>query len=375
MRKALACVGAVAVISFVGEAVLRLLAPFPDYSGEIIRSFPDQYHPLLGYSGVPNLDQWFILPDFKHRILNNSRGFRDRERSYEKGDRKRIVVLGDSTAWGWGVEAQERFSDLMEKMLAGWEVINLAQSGYSTDQELILLETEGMKYDPEIVLLLFDRNDVVEGNNARVIDGMQPKPYFVREDDALVLKNVPVPYDPRYWELKARLARSYGGPRAAAPSVLSWEYWRRNILPKSHFYNWLSFRLAHPVWKKSTSKDADKSVRQMEEEMALTRDILRRMESLCGAQGARFVVADVPSAYSPLLRRFCSDENIPYIDLKPALERSLLPVQHRRVGHWNRRGHRLVADAMIRYLKEKDLLASGEEHPQKLRTGTTDEHG
>jgi lysophospholipase L1-like esterase len=335
------------------ETALRLLAPFQDYTLETIRCFPDQYHPLYGYAGIPRLDAMFILPDFKHRIVNNSRGFRDRERSFEKGGEKRIVVLGDSTAWGWGVEAEERFSDVMERRLKGWEVINLAQAGYSTDQELLVLQEEGLKYHPDIVLLLFDRNDVVEGNNARQIDGIQPKPYFTMENDWLVLRSTPVPYDPWYWTKKGAQARCYGLPGGPPDSFLSWGYWRQRVLPKSHLFNWLSFRLSHPA-KRSAEKREERKV--LEANMALTKELLRRLNTLCQENGTRFVIADVPSDYSPILADFCRRENIPYIDLTPALSGRLRPVVHRRVGHWNRYGHAVVAEAIVDFMERNGLI-------------------
>jgi len=351
-KKVFALLLAVAFIAAAGEIILRLFAPFPDYTSRSIRCFPDQYHPLLGYAGVPNLETWFILPDFKHRIVNNSRGFRDKERMYEKGARKRIVALGDSTAWGWGVEAEERFSDIVEKRLKGWEVINLAQAGYSTDQELLVLETEGLKYRPDIVILLFDRNDVVEGNNAKIIDGMQPKPFFVAEGDRLILKNTPVPCDSAYWMKKAMLASSYGEPGGGGGSLRAWRYWREEIFTRSYFYNWLMFRLAHPAWSKSGSSETASDRQELEKRMQLTKRLLKEIDRLCTQNGARLVIADIPSYYSPLLRDFCRKENIPYADLRPALEGRMRPVAHRRVGHWNSYGHRVVADAIIDYLRK-----------------------
>ncbi|MDD5557048.1 MAG: SGNH/GDSL hydrolase family protein [bacterium] len=343
-RKACAVALGVALAAAAGEAALRLFAPFPDYSAGTIRSFPDRYHPLLGYAGIPNLDRLFVLPDFSHRIVNNSKGFRDRERSPGKGGGRRMVVLGDSTAWGWGVEAAERFSDVMERRLDGWEVINLAHPGYSTDRELLVLETEGLRYRPDLVLLLFDRNDVVEGNNARVIDGRQPKPFFEFADGRLELRNAPVPFDRAYWAAKTALAAEYGDPRAGRPG-----FWRR-----SHLANWIAFRAAHPSRRRREEEPADP--RALEEEMELTKAILRRIDRVCRENGARLVVADLPSHYTPLLRDFCRREGIPHVDLAAALSEGLRPVSHRRVGHWTPRGHRLVAAAIIGALERERLL-------------------
>lgn len=354
-QKIFALLIAVVFIAVAGEITLRLFAPFPDYTLYSIRCFPDQYHPLLGYAGVPGLDTWFILPDFKHRIVNNSRGFRDRERAYDKGGQKRIVVLGDSTAWGWGVETWERFSDIIEKRLKGWEVINLAQAGYSTDQELIVLETEGLKYHPDVVMLLFDRNDVVEGNNAKIIDGMQPKPYFVEEGGRLVVKNSPVPFEGAYWMQKRMLAGSYGVTDDGKPPR-SWRCRRDRIFTGSHLYNWIVFRLAHPIWTKSEQAGAQGDLRELEKNMYLTKRLLGEINGLCAQNGARFVVADIHSVYSPLLKSFCQGAGIGYVDLGPPLHGRIRPIEHRRVGHWNAYGHKIVADAMMDYLTKNGYV-------------------
>lgn len=347
---------ALIIVMALGEVTLRLFAPFPDYTCSSIRCFPDGYHPLLGYAGIPNLDTRFVLPDFDHRLLNNSKGFRDRERSYGKRGAKRIVVLGDSTAWGWGVEAEERFSDLLERQLVGWEVINLANPGYSTDQELLLLETEGLGYRPDIVLLLFDRNDVVEGNNARQIDGMQPKPYFVEEGGRLVIRNSPVPLDEAYWAKKFMLASSYGVPGGRDRSFWSRAYWRERVLTKSHLYNWIVFRLEHPAWGRGGAVEPPPDRRKLKSELVLTERLLTRIDTLCRERGARFVIIDIHSAYSPLLGEFCRGRKIPYLDLGPALAGRIRPVVHRRVGHWTPYGHRLAARAIVSFLQEQHLL-------------------
>jgi hypothetical protein len=354
-KKILALLIAMVFIAVLGEMALRLLAPFPDYTLYSIRCFPDQYHPLLGYAGVPRLDTWFILPDFKHRIVNNSRGFRDRERAYDKGGRKRIVVLGDSTAWGWGVEAEERFSDIIEKRLDGWEAINLAHAGYSTDQELLVLETEGLKYRPDVVILLFDRNDVVEGNNAKIIDGRQPKPYFIEEGGRLAVKNSPVPFDGAYWMQKRTLASKYGVPDDGNLRR-SWRYWRDRVFTRSHLYNWIVFRLAHPIWAGTEPVDAGGDREKLARDLVLTEKLLKRINDLCRENGARFVIADIHSVYSPLLKSFCEGAGIGYVDLGPALRGRIRPVEHRRVGHWNPYGHRVVADAMIDYLTKNGCV-------------------
>jgi lysophospholipase L1-like esterase len=122
----------------------------------------------------------------------NQKGLRDRDHSYERAnDVRRILVLGDSFAWGYGVEEAERFSQLLESMM-DVEVVNAGVSGYSTDQELLWLQNEGIKYDPDLIILVFAGNDIGD-NEQQLVNTIYFKPQFVIAEDQLILKNTPVP--------------------------------------------------------------------------------------------------------------------------------------------------------------------------------------
>lgn len=98
----------------------------------------------------------------------NSRGFRDYEYPYTKEEGvARIVVIGDSVADGYGLDLEDSFGKVLERTLNGpgagldnrVEVIILAQGGYSTTQELFLLEHEAYRYDPDLVVWSYVLND------------------------------------------------------------------------------------------------------------------------------------------------------------------------------------------------------------------------
>jgi len=118
---------------------------------------------------------------FEYDVRINALGFRDRERDVSKGaGMRRVLVLGDSVAWGWGVNDGERFSDRLEQQLGpGVEVLNLAVPGYGSDQSLWNLEQRGWDFDPDLVLYCFVINDILESELDRYA-GM-PKPRFVRD--------------------------------------------------------------------------------------------------------------------------------------------------------------------------------------------------
>jgi lysophospholipase L1-like esterase len=106
------------------------------------------------------------------KITINSDGFRGKDYSLEKPNSTiRIIVLGDSVAFGWGVNDDEVFSEVLERMLNNnskkirYEVLNLAVPGYNTEQNIEMLKTKGLKYKPDIVIIAYHRNDIY--NNTR----------------------------------------------------------------------------------------------------------------------------------------------------------------------------------------------------------------
>ena len=91
----------------------------------------------------------------------NSQGFRDAEREFAKPpDVYRIILLGDSVAQGHGVARRDRFGELLARRFGdGVEIINLARTGYSTSQELVVLDQWGWRYQPDLILWSYVLND------------------------------------------------------------------------------------------------------------------------------------------------------------------------------------------------------------------------
>jgi len=81
----------------------------------------------------------------------------------KKPGTKRILIIGDSIAFGTGVDAEWRFSDFLSRALGDdVEVINAGVCGWGTDQELLYYEKAGKDLDADIVILTFTMaNDVL----------------------------------------------------------------------------------------------------------------------------------------------------------------------------------------------------------------------
>jgi lysophospholipase L1-like esterase len=93
----------------------------------------------------------------------NRRGYRDREPASGTAVR-RIVLLGDSVAFGLGVDQDRIFAELLERRLRretgqAWDVANLAVFAYHTANELAALREDGLPQRPELVIVQFLMND------------------------------------------------------------------------------------------------------------------------------------------------------------------------------------------------------------------------
>src|SRR5262249_45601230 len=110
----------------------------------------------------PDLD---LLYRYKAgRCGNNSHGYRDSEHALDQTPGVfRFAVVGDSVAAGDGVTLDQRFDRLVEQELIRTgvraEAVNLARPGYSTAQELLVLEREAYAYHPDLVLWSYVLND------------------------------------------------------------------------------------------------------------------------------------------------------------------------------------------------------------------------
>jgi hypothetical protein len=117
-------------------------------------------------------DNWSYFARHWHRtVRTNSYGFRERDFSLTKPRGiYRIAVIGDSIAYGQGIDEQDRFSNLIEKQLARqkgprqYEVLNFGQPGAETIDHLKILAYPVLEAEPDFVVLEWFTNDV-EGHD------------------------------------------------------------------------------------------------------------------------------------------------------------------------------------------------------------------
>lgn len=164
------------------EALVRLLGLAPQArrisTGEVNSLFRDSDNPLLGYELRPNARD----SDREHspESKTNSHGQWDRERQVEKpAGTRRILLLGDSVVFGGDVfDYRHTLSGQLEGMLKkeGVEVLNFGVPGYCTRSEVELLKQKGVRFQPDLVVLLWVWNDYVpSGDLGRTVERTQPE--------------------------------------------------------------------------------------------------------------------------------------------------------------------------------------------------------
>jgi lysophospholipase L1-like esterase len=132
-------------------------------------------NPLLSFAHAPNRSAFLMgVP-----VSINSHGLRDREYTESKPTGVyRIVMLGDSTTFGWGVPADHTVAKILELDLnrggadKRFEVLNAGVGNYGTVQEYNHYLTYDRAFHPDLVILEYFINDAepvpVERNAALI---------------------------------------------------------------------------------------------------------------------------------------------------------------------------------------------------------------
>ena len=330
---------------FLSEIALRLMGLDPLYVSPERDSFWN-YDSLLGWAHEPGQEGIFETPQFRTVVRINENGLRDRRHSYERrNDLARILVLGDSFAWGYGVEESERFSQLLEKSL-DVEVINAGVSCYSTDQELLWYRSEGIKYETDLVILVLAGNDVGD-NDRQLVNTIYYKPKFVLEEGHLVPKGYPVPKT----SPQGRFIYSLSQRSALAYFLVQ------------RYFDLLS--LYGKIKVNSDHADSPASgINAEREPFKLTIALIDEMRNIAESRKAKFMIVATDRWWDSTSRETYKDfintlrtEGFLVLDVEsmPGFdpEEMLIPDD----SHWNQSGHEFVAEKTKSLIDTHQLLS------------------
>ena len=347
----------------------------------------------IGYSLAPGFKGNYKTPEFKINISINSEGLRDHEYKEKKKNEYRVLVLGDSFVFGWGVEQENTFVKELERILnkekgdKDYEVINVGILGYGTEQELKYLREKGMKYNPDLVLLgFYIGNDIKENlagnfNNRVVKDG-----YL---------------FDKRISELYKKKLESAG------KNIDAWKIpipFKSFFLKNSQAYTLLHNRYNKILIKLGVRKDIDITKDLMREEYNiflrdlnsekykrfsqdvnqkwnLTIKLLKELSVNAKSEGVNFAIILIPTNYqvyqekfreitdlyltnfdltlpNKKISEFARENHDPIIDLLPKFidAGKTEELYFSKDGHWNEKGHKLAARLIYEELVRQSIL-------------------
>ncbi len=309
----------------VGEVLLAHTNLIDNPPGQFRRSATRAFEHKPGFKGHDILGNPIVI---------NSHGMRDREYPVDKPQGvTRIVVLGDSVAFGWGVKAEDTFPKQLELILnqggpGRYEVLNTGTRGYNTYQELQLLKEVGLRFHPDVVILAYVNNDAEPlEKQAGLISGKHL--WLIRLKDFVKEHS----YLYAFFRKNLEVARHMVTPQKFSETYTD------------------QFNLDNPGWKAS-------------------REALKELQGLSGQERFRLILAYCPQfenlkpgeSYPPALERIRRqvlgagrELGIDTIDLLEAVrgqDPEKLKVSTGDSFHPSPYGHQLFAKALAAHLKE-----------------------
>lgn len=296
--------------SEVGLRVLNRYQP-PPYPPRPRR--PDLFRPdaRFGYKLWPSTDTRDRYPPDSPRVLelvSNADGLRSPRELDEPDARLRLWVLGDSFVFGAGVAAEQRVTEILEKLEPGWRVENLGLPGFGIDLMIRALEALATPARPDLALLAVYTDDF-----RRALPQYSGMGYAFPKFDLLDGRLVTVPFPTHSGWRRLRLAQA-----------IYEHYWRarRNRFP-------------------------------------LHAALLRRFKEGNEKKGFRGAVAFLPGRDDTpedrerrgFLREECQALGLPFLDLSDEIHQvgvDQLYLPHN--PHWNARGHALAARLLRPFL-------------------------
>jgi len=355
-----------------------------------------EFDPILGSKLRPG-SQGYWLQEGGGYVTINSDGLRDREHGLDKPPNTlRIAVLGDSYTEAFQVNREDAFWAVMEKDLNECknlghrqvEVLNFGQSGFGTTLELLALRHRGWKYSPDVVLLAFVYNDL--------IDNFKPL--------ANQLGNPLYEYVPYYFYQEGKLilvdrVKEFGKKTKKLSIMKSTWFPFQEWLSNSRIFL-LAKHCQNIVWSNSKvdpfSYVHDAKYRQPTDELwkeawRVTEGVLLMMRDEVMQRGVKFfvVVLTDPNQVHPdpvvrhkyaksigvenlfypnrRLEKFCQREGIPILLLAPTFQKYADKHQvyfhgfkntlgfggNLGFGHWNQAGHQLAGNLIAKWLCEQ----------------------
>ncbi|MDD5331713.1 MAG: SGNH/GDSL hydrolase family protein [Candidatus Nanoarchaeia archaeon] len=289
--------------------------------------------------------------EYAYTVITNSESMRNEKEFTLEHNNPRIILLGDSMAFGQGVEQNESFAAIIESNFKDLEVLNLAVPGLSIPSYYSRLNTKGLEYNPDIVIVsIFLGNDLRSIGNITEIN--YTKSYVSPNPISLFLaRNV--------HSLKFIWRYIYQG-KLTAPIVKFFNIKTESLETKRIVNseeelekNLIVFETDLKYYKELSEKNNFSLIVLIIPEREQV-DKTKMDEYLSKINDTQVDEAEIRKKINNILEK----NKIIYLDTTPELKR--LNVNNTFYfeidGHLNKEGHRLIGSLLTQKLKEENLL-------------------
>jgi lysophospholipase L1-like esterase len=322
LLSALAVLAGLVVGIGLAEGLTRLLLPAFDPSGRFEFTYPVGSL-LLGRPGT-EARQIKNTGDYDVAVRINSHGLRDANDVATAGSDD-ILVVGDSFVWGWGVEAQDRFSDQLQ-ILTGRRTFNLSTptdiDGYAA--LLAYARSLGSRAGRAVIAICME-------NDLHLYGGAQPA------------ERTPA----RGGAFKDWLA-SHSALYLLAVTTIQQTPWLRDMAVRAGLIVPNLEGIAKNDYDPAIIESSANRLQEIAEQYRTLVVLIPSRALWAGNSRTRAIEDRVHTAFIVALQR----RGIDVLDLQPALEAQGVPLAYHFAndGHWNVRGHALAAHAISQHL-------------------------
>ena len=313
---------ALALASF--EGAVRLVFPTFDRSGQFDFTYTVAGNLVLGQPGAVARQQK-NTGDFDVIVRIGPRGLRD-DKDVAGATVDDIAVVGDSFAWGWGIEDGERFSDILQGLL-GRRVYNVSAPTNLTGYAALLdyAQALGGRFGRAVVAVCME-NDLYD------YDTPQPPPAGGAAEAG--------------WELREWLDRNSAAYFLVTATVHQTP-WLERIAVRSGVITPNIEGIARNVYSEAAIESSARKVAELALKSPKLLVVIIPSRGLWAGNN-RAVEEQVHTGFVVALAR----RGIDVLDLRPLWKAGGRPLDYHFAndGHWNARGHRLAAEAIARRL-------------------------
>lgn len=298
----------------------------------------------------------------------SSQGLRDREHALQKpAGVYRIALLGDSATEGMQVALNKTYGSQLEQLLnnkeaAGKkvEVLNFGCSSYSNGQEMLQLEQQVRGYQPDLVILMYNRGDYIENIRDPNTMKAEPRPYFyiandgtLSQDDSIMEFNKDGFKPNPLIDFLRRNSRIYG--------ILT--HTNLTLSLNEQLYSKLRGSILKMLPGSKTNWKPVAAPYQHKDPWEISKQIFNRVNSDCKEMNAKFFLVCFPNIVKDKvygdqivsLEKQAKENGFAYLDLSPDYLNSSDPKLLFLKYHFSDAGHELSAKRIAEVIRSEQL--------------------